>query len=50
MLVIRFKYRPSEADRETLKLCGFRYDPHHKTWTGEDTEYNRMIAKTMEVK
>lgn len=50
MIYIKFKYRPSETDRETLSLNGFRYDKHTRTWSGEDTEYNRLLAHTMEGK
>lgn len=46
MLKLRFKYKPTDADRETLRLCGFVYDKHHQTWTGADTEYNRLLAET----
>jgi hypothetical protein len=46
MIKLRFKYRPSEGDREVLMLNGFQYDPHTKTWTGKATEYNTLLAKT----
>lgn len=48
MIKLRFKYTPSQADRETLMLNGFTYDKHHKTWSGHDTEYNRLLAHTFE--
>lgn len=46
MIKIKFKYTPSAADRETLKLSGFVYDKHHKVWAGADTEYNRLLLRT----
>lgn len=45
MIKIRFKYTPTQADRETLYLSGFRYEKHHHTWCGPDTDYNALLAE-----
>lgn len=47
MIKIQFNWKPSPTVRETLRVYGFHYDTHTRTWYGKDTEVNRMLIETL---